>query len=221
MNAIHVHQCPECGAKLSAWERTGCACQGPQTRINRDLLYAVACSAREAMHIRDFIRDVERDFNGFMNPATAVMTLSSDRRFCWAGRGLYGLYRHGLLPGARNLEDVTRIALVATGGPLSPEVLDFCLKQLGYRYSFASLRNAVLRSTNIGVRNNGSWDHPRGEDAERELRSSLSIVPRRKREAWIALRDETAQRIQTAITNREERLLSNTRMDIYGINWEE
>ena len=26
-------------------------------------------------------------------------TLGADRTFCWAGRGIYGLFRHGFLPG--------------------------------------------------------------------------------------------------------------------------
>lgn len=34
----------------------------------------------------------------------ANTTLATDRRFCWAGQGIYGLYRHGPLPGPRNLE---------------------------------------------------------------------------------------------------------------------
>jgi hypothetical protein len=146
--------------------------------------------------------------------------LASDPRFCWAGKGIYGLYRHGLLPGPRNLEQVARVVLVAAGRPLTCEVLDYCLKRMGYRYNIASLRNAVAHSSHIAHDAYGVLSHRRGEDAELDLRSQIRLVPPRHREVWHALREETAKRVQLCVSERDTRLLGLANPDRFGMNWE-
>lgn len=212
--------CTRCGAVLAAWERNKCACDGPATRTNRAILYAVACTASEPLHARDFVRAAERDFGVHMNVPTANAVLAPDPRFCWAGKGVYGLYRHGPLPGPRRLEQAARLVLVAAGQPLNLEVVDFCLKRLGYRYNIASLRNGVSKSWDISWDWYGTWDHSRGEAAERTLRQEIPVVPPNQRAAWNSLRDTTAAQIQTAISERAARLEALADPNRFGMNWE-
>jgi hypothetical protein len=150
----------------------------------------------------------------------ALAALSPDRRFCWAGKGLYGLYRHGPLPGPRNLEEVARVVLVAAGEALNYEVVDFCLKQLGYRYSIASLRNSVSRSATISWDWYGTWNHPRGADAEFTLRVQIPVVPLLQEAAWEWIRKRTAQQIAGSIAQRAERLRALADPNRFGMNWE-
>ena len=220
MTAFALTTCARCGAVLSAWESSGCSCNGPRFRTNREVLYAVACSVSEPLHARDFVRIAERDHRVHLGTATAVATLAPDPRFCWAGRGLYGLLRHGPLPGPRNLEQATRVLLVAAGHELSIDVVDFCLKRFGYRYNVASLRNAVAQSLNISWNWLGQWDHARGEQAERELRGEVPIVPQRQLAAWIQLRDRTAVQVAAAIEDRATRLRALGDPARFGMNWE-
>ena len=216
---VSADRCPKCRAPLAAWEGGRCACDGPRSLTNRDVLYAVACSAPSPLHGRDFVRLAAVDHGQRLDAATAFATLAPDPRFCWGGKGVYGLYRHGLPPGPRNLEEAARVILVAADEPLYPEVVDYCLKQLGYRYIFASLVNAVLRSARIERNGWGFWDHPRGETAERLLRSEIPLVPPRQRGEWIALRDAIGRRVKRAIANRAERIHAAGDLTRFGIDW--
>ena len=49
----------------------------------------------------------------------------------------------------------------------------------------------------------GALSHRQGEEAERDLRSEIRIVPTRQRAAWQDLRDEIAERIRAAMVERE------------------
>jgi len=213
-------ECDRCGAILSDWEQGRCACKGPSNETNREVLYAVACAADEPLHIRDYVRAAERDFGVHMSSPTATAVLSPDRRFCWASKGVYGLYRHGPLPGPRTLEQATRIVLVAAGRPLNYEVVDFCLKRLGYRYNIASLRNGVYRSRRITWDWYGTWDHPRGSGAEKTIAAEIPVVPPRNLGAWTRVRDNTARRVEAAIAERTELLQALADPDRFGMNWE-
>src|SRR4051794_35604326 len=90
-----------CRSLLAPWEvfEGGCACEGPKSQINADTLYAVACTADTPLPVHDYLRLAERDFGVFMSKPTAEAAIAPDPRFCWAGPGVYGLYRHGVLPG--------------------------------------------------------------------------------------------------------------------------
>jgi hypothetical protein len=180
----------------------------------------VACMSTEAIHARDFVRNAERDHQTHFTQGTAVATLTTDPRFCWGGKGIYGLYRHGLMPGPRNLEQAARIVLVSADHPLSFEVLAYCLKRMGYRFNVASLRNAIGRSPHFTQDRYGALSHRQGEEAERDLRSEIRIVPTRQRAAWQDLRDEIAERIRAAMVERDVRLRGLADPDRFGLNWE-
>ena len=221
MTSRTTEKCQRCRASLAAWERGTCSCTGARSSTNRDVLYAVACSASGPLYARDFVRIAETDFGARLDVTTALATLAPDWRFCWAGQGLYGLYRHGLLPGPRKLEEAARVLLVAAGRSMDSTTADYCLKRFGYRYNVASLRNAVSRSQRISRDWYGHWDHPRGEVAERALRTEIQVVPPRHRADWIQLRDATTRRIKHAMAERAARLKALAAPSVFGMNWED
>jgi hypothetical protein len=213
--------CGSCGAPLAAWEKDHCGCHGPRQLNNAEILYAIACTVGAPLHIRDYVRLADRDYGRRLSAPTATATLAPNPRFCWAGKGLYALYRHGPLPGPRNLEEASRVVLLAAGGPLTTSALDYCLKQLGYRYNVASLNSAVSRSPRITSEQNGQWDHPRGEAAERELRLQIPIVPAGQPAAWMATRDHLVQQVQRALAQRAMLLKDLENPSRFGFDWSE
>ncbi|TCO65865.1 hypothetical protein EV192_1011657 [Actinocrispum wychmicini] len=214
-------RCSSCGHLLTPWEGERCSCLGPRRASNTEVLYAVACDVQTSLHVRDFVRLAERDYGQHLSTATATAVLAPNRRFCWAGKGLYALYRHGPLPGPRNLEEATRLLLVAAGVPLTIQAIDYCLKQLGYRYNVASLVNAIGRSVQITRQRDGLWDHPRGDAAELELRREIPVVPPRQRAAWIDIRDRLAHRTHEALLRRAKRLQDLGAPTRFGLIWDE
>src|SRR5262245_59007788 len=117
MNEPHS-SCGRCGARFAPWEKWRCSCDGPMRTSAAELLYATACVATAPMHVRDFVRIVERDYGCVLRESVANAILAPDLRFCWAGKGLYCLYRHGPLPGPRTLEAAARLVLYAAREPL-------------------------------------------------------------------------------------------------------
>lgn len=216
-----ISSCGTCGAPLAAWEAEKCGCSGPVGMSNAGILYAIACSVTGSLHVRDFVRLADRDFDRRLDIPTANATLAPNRRFCWAGKGLYALYRHGPLPGPRSLEEAARLVLVAAGRPLTTAALDFCLKRLGYRYNVASLGNAIRRSSEIYLQVDGQWDHARGESAEWVLRQQIPIVPPRQRAAWIITRDRLSQQIERALARRASLLQDVGNPSRFGLDWDE
>src|SRR5262245_33885643 len=97
--------CTRCGAELSDWELqdgallgvTPCWCAGLPRGVNKspaNLAYQVLCDPALArpVKIHDVVRFVASRYA--RNPNSMNVTLSQNKRFCWAGRGLYGLARH-------------------------------------------------------------------------------------------------------------------------------
>lgn len=212
-------RCKRCKALLSPWEQPErCACSGPLRRSHPEVLYAVASGIQGPLRVSDYVRLADSQFGYEIGRGSANATLSADRRFCWAGQGIYGLYRHGPLPGPRSLEHATRI-IVAVNGAMTIDAINYCLKGIGYRYNPASLRNAINRSTAITIRNDGLCHHPRGEAAELQLRTDLVIVPPRRRTEWNTIRDHLKDRITSLMTERTDRLRDLADPTRFGLNW--
>ncbi|MFE3760642.1 hypothetical protein ACFXPI_02600 [Streptomyces sp. NPDC059104] len=211
--------CRHCSAELAAWERSRCGCGGPLGGSQAETLYAVACSLGGPVHVRDLVRLAWHDHGHAIAETSAKVAVASDRRFCWSGAGVYALYRHGPLPGPRNLEHAGRVVLTTAGGPLTVDALDYCLKALGYRYNPASLRNAVRQSRRITLLPDGRWWHPAGEEAERTLLREVPVVPRRGFREWVELRDALAVKVATALSEREARLRTLAEPDRFGLDW--
>jgi len=93
--------------------------------------------------VYDIQRGIHREFGRIVHRESLTTSLSGDLRLCWAGRGLYGLYRHKLIPGPRNLAGIAAFFLYSHGSPLTIQQLSFVMKHVGYRYQDQSLRNAL------------------------------------------------------------------------------
>lgn len=211
--------CGNCGSALGAWEFDRCGCRGPIGQSQADILYTVACSVAVPVRVRDLARLAQLDYGRRIAEASAKVAVAGDRRFCWAGAGVYGLYRHGPLPGPRTLEDASRLILAAADRPLTAAALDYCLKGFGYRYNVASLRNALRQSSRIDDRSDGQWWTPRGPTAERLLLTEVPAVPQCRAADWARLRTRLAIRIAGALADRDERLRALAESRPRGLDW--
>jgi hypothetical protein len=214
----NLSNCRRCGATLGPWEKS-CGCDGRAPRTIRESIYATACASTQPLHARDFVRLGEHDHGLLFSEPTALVTLSTDARFCWSGRGLYGLYRHGPLPGPRNLEQATRLILVSAGRPLAPSLVDFCLKRFGYRYNVQSLRNAVSKSADI-YREDGFWHHGRGDDAEWGLLHDVEVIPKDEWGIWDPLKADIRRRVARCADELRTRLASAADLRQSGLDWD-
>jgi hypothetical protein len=216
-------RCRKCRSLLAPWESYagGCACKGRKSQTNADTLYAVACTADTALPAHDYLRLAQQDFGAFMSKPTAEATMAPDPRFCWAGPGMYGLYRHGVLPGPRRLEECARLTLMAAG-PLHMDVVGFILKQLGYRFADGSLRNAIGKSNYISWDRHG-WSHPTGEAARLQLRREIAVVPPRQRAEFDEITDRLTRAAAKHLITREQRLASipTTISRLLPVDWDD
>ena len=145
MGCRGVTRCTRCKAEVSDWEIRSaevlrvrnCWCSGLPKGVARDLsnlAYTELCQKHltRPVKVHDVIRFVKPQYQGrvvqYMN-----VTLSSGRRFCWGGQSLYGLARHGLIPGARSLAEAAYAVLLAAPRELYFEEVDFIMEQLNNR----------------------------------------------------------------------------------------
>src|SRR5690242_17970915 len=99
-----IGTCDDCNAQRGPWEDGVC----PVVRAKHgwflstaDLAVHVLEESDTALTVYDIKRSIRRDLGIDIGQQALQASISSDRRFCWAGKGLYGLYRHGLIPGPR------------------------------------------------------------------------------------------------------------------------
>lgn len=151
--------CSVCGAELGPWEGRRClSCATPEAERgigNGIAAIRVLERANGPLSVYDISRGIRRDLNLDVPLSSLNVALALDRRFCWAGRGLYGLYRHGLFPGPRNLTGVARLFLYASECPLSVDALRFAMQQAGYRLHRQSLYGVLERDRFVGWSSNG------------------------------------------------------------------
>ena len=125
----------------------------------------------------DVCRGIKREFGIAASENSINSSLASDLRFCWAGRGLYGLYRHGLLPGPRNLSGVAKLILYSVGHPLSIGILSFLMQFKGYRFHTQSLINALARDPDVINLGWQGYDIDRSDEAAFEINFRLWCAP--------------------------------------------
>lgn len=143
---MSVFECVTCGDELAPAEAPECLGCGfrLRTTIGHRAL-AVLEQADGPLSYWDIQRIMERR-EGFASAAGSLLVyLSRDLRVCWAGRGMYGLYRHGLVPNVRGLGQAAEAHLLAAPDALTTEQLHFVMQHQGYRYQYASLANALQR----------------------------------------------------------------------------
>jgi hypothetical protein len=228
-------RCSHCDAEISAWETreaehlgvTPCWCEGVPRGVSRTLAnvaYSELCHVDLArpVKIHDVVRFVAPKYNG--NPRYSInVALSQDKRFCWGGRSLYGLARHGLIPGARSLAEVAYGVLLAAPRQLHVEEVDFVLEQLNYRFNPDSLLHHLR-----GYTSNrwdlefqiDSWNRVRvntGRDARHDFNAGVLVCPTHTGfDAWIE--EVLAPRVSQSLDDRTKRLASikDRKVDIAG-----
>lgn len=203
--------CANCGAMLGPWEltrRSTCLRCGPSWRhtesADAKILTVLEASA-EPLYIWDVQRLTAR--RRYMRPATATVSQTLGAlQYCWAGRSLYGLYRHGLIPGARDLGTVAAAVLQVTDGYLTTGEVHFVMRQLGYRYAIGSIGPALARSWDsdlIIAYTDGTFGGRPSDDGERTIARALGFSQRGP--AFYAVMDRLRQQVSTARSEYERR----------------
>lgn len=228
-------RCARCDAEVSAWEKreaeqlgvTPCWCEGVPRGVSRTLAnvaYSELCHAdlKQPVKTHDVVRFVTPKYNG--NPRYSInVALSKDKRFCWGGRALYGLARHGLIAGARSLAEAAYAVLLAASRQLHVEEVDFVLEQLNYRFNPDSLLHHLRGYT----RNrwglafqmddwNRVWVNT-GRDARHEYNARVQACPTHTGfDAWVE--DDLAPKVAQILDDRTKRLaeLKGGNVDVAG-----
>ena len=174
-------ECFICKADLSSWEGKSCISCFMGTRwarqfSNTECALQILEAENEPISVYDVYRGIGREFGGQPSENSIRVSLATDRRFCWAGRSMYGLYRHKLLPGPRNLAGVAKFLLYAAGVPINIHFLSFLMKFLGYRFHEQSLRNALAFDVDIARPDNGDYSIDDSDQTARTL-NRLGFAP--------------------------------------------
>lgn len=204
-----IKACSHCQADLGPWEGTPCpilrVAQGDKLGVP-DLAVLALERSPTPLTVYDIARTIRRELDVGVNQSTVQVMISQDARFCWAGKGVYGLYRHGLIPGPRKLAGIAKVFLYSHGCPLEPELLEFIMKYAGYKFQSASLAAAVAYDPDIWwTQVDGRWcyDTARTQAAARELRR-LGVAARVADFEAVTVR--CAAEIAKAIQERQRRL---------------
>jgi hypothetical protein len=200
--------CDQCSAQQGPWEDGAC----PIKRAKQgwfldaaDLAVRVLEESNCALTVYDIKRSIRRDFSIDVSQETLQVSISGDRRFCWAGRGLYGLYRHGLIPGPRSLAGIARVFLYSHG-PLRHALLEFAMKHVGYRFQSASLNNALNYDPDVfWINGDGGWcwDTARTPETGQVL---MALGVARDLPEFETVVSRCAETVSAALAERERRL---------------
>jgi len=226
-------RCHRCDAELSAWEvrkaeelgSPPCWCNGvppgiPLTLAN--VAYSELCHAglTRPVKIHDVVRFLSHKYTWNLRYSINV-ALSQDKRFCWAGRALYGLARHGLIPGVRSLAEAAYAILLAAPRRLHVEEVDFVLEQFNYRFNSDSLAHHMRGYTTNRWNLKFQIDHwnevwiNAGRDARHEYNAKVRVCPTHLAfDSW--LEDHLAPKVQRTLDDRTRRLadLKGGKIDI-------
>ena len=176
---LKMHTCNSCGASMSPWEAENCLIcklKDPQWLSNADAAVFVLEKEQHPVTTYDVVRGIQREFGWKIPKAYLAVALSTDCRCCWAGRSMYGLYRHGLFPGPRTLSDVARLFLYSHVGPMRTELVAFAMQYAGYRFQQASLNNALRYDPNVFGDGWHGWVVKPRKEARAQLRQ-LGVSP--------------------------------------------
>lgn len=149
---MKIHRCEVCEVSMSPWEDRRCltcTLRNPRWLSNSDAAVFLLEREQHAVTTYDLARGMRREFGWKVPRASIAAALSTDRRCCWAGRSMYGLFRHGLFPGPRNLAGIATIFLYSHKEPMQTDVLSFVMRYAGYRFQQASLHSALRYGANI------------------------------------------------------------------------
>lgn len=199
-----IRTCPACMADLGPSEDTrGClTCRGVRTKGVGARAVALLERLDQPLPYWDVQRLLEANGGAPVWQGSLKVQLATDDRTCWAGPGSYGLFRHGLLPGVRDLGSTAGVYLLAADRTMSVLELAFVLKSAGYRFREASLRSALLRG--FGRRESVSrWSGSRSD--LRQQRETASAMRLRRGELFEAIIARTAKQVADGMREFERR----------------
>jgi hypothetical protein len=199
--------CPRCGAPLGPTEsRLGCVGCREAVHDGRARTIAVLEQSQVPLPYWDVKRTLARGDAPPVQEATLLSGLASDLRACWGGRGIYGLYRHGLVPGVRDLAAVAAVYLFATERALHYRELWFVLRETGYRVEPESVYYALRRAArqDLVQRRGQRWERPPRRALPAASIRELTCAGGRPFEALI---DRTGAQVEAALEARRWRLL--------------
>jgi hypothetical protein len=203
-----MNTCLGCRAIIGPTERRECPTyrRGRRGQLtNGDMAVFVLEASEEPLTLYDIHRGVQREFGWAPERNSLDATVAGDRQNCWAGRGLYGLWRHGLVPGPRKLADVARLLLYCHDQPLSLDELAFTLRHLGYRFQQASLYRVLTTAPAIKRQGWAEYEYSvnRSPAADRALRADLGLG-----RAFKGVAERTRNGTLAALRERRKRLAS-------------
>lgn len=156
-----IGSCPVCSVPLGpAEDSRGClTCRGAPLWGTQDRIVAVLETANGPLAYWDVKRLLESNGGRSVRKASLMTWLATDARTCWGGPGIYGLYRHGLLPGVRDTGSAAAVFIHAANRAVSQEQARFLLQHVGYRFLSTSIYLALRRAENAGLlsRQWGLW----------------------------------------------------------------
>jgi hypothetical protein len=210
--------CPRCASALGPWEDpAGCqTCNDLVGWSTTDRAVALLETASTPLAYWDVKRALDRDWAADHRPATVSQVLADDLRACWGGRGIYGLYRHGLLPGVRDLGRTAAVYVHTSGRQLTIDEITFIMRHVGYRFSPGSVEPAVYRVRDLGIFNitqgwtaAGEWasmlEGSRDSVQRQRVVAHALRLGRRGPDLWTVL-ERAASQVESALTERRRRL---------------
>lgn len=201
---MSVQSCETCGAALGPAELATCFSCGPwqPTNIGERALVILERSPTPLTYW-DLTRLMDRGSTRSTAGNSLLVYLSRDSRICWAGKGLYGMFRHGLAPNVRGLGPAAEAHLLAAPTAISQDELHFVLKYLGYRYQYPSLAPALGRQLGSAWRTASESEANR---LRRERRLALLLGFERRTPEFHKYYEELEDRVRDALTERSTRL---------------
>lgn len=204
---MSVVACTVCQAELAPAEASTChGCSERRSTTIGDRALAVLEESDGPLSYWDIQRLIDRRHGWTPAAGSLLVYLSRDLRICWAGRGMYGLYRHGLIPNVRGLGPTAEAHLLAAPGPLAPEELHFVLQHQGYRYQYASLTAALNRQ--LGHAMGMPPVRSQAELVRRQQRLAELLQISRRSRHFAPYATALRGRVEAAVQERTRRLIS-------------
>ena len=207
-----MRSCDACKAELGPWESGTCPVlrrtrRPSEIMSNADAAVLVLEGSEVPLTVYDIERGIGRELGKTVNRASLNVSLANDTRFCWAGRGIYGLFRHGLIPGPRNLAGIGRFFIYSHGSAITLAGLEFAMKYAGYRFTSASLTRALADDPSVYWPTWSECDVHRSPSATSQLRRT-GIAP--DHQTFLALVERCRETIIAGLGERERRLARRT-----------
>lgn len=203
-----MRTCDTCEAELGPWENGTCPVFRRQRRPsaplnNADAAVLVLEGSDVPLSVYDIQRGITRELGQTVNRGSLNVSLANDMRFCWAGRGIYGLFRHGLVPGPRNLAGIGRFFIHSHGSAITLADLEFVMKYAGYNFTRSSLTRALTDDPDVYWPTWSECDVHRSPGATYQLRCT-GIAP--EHQTFLALIERCRDTIFAGLDERERRL---------------